>query len=1193
MSKEKISKNTKEVFRVDFKTLDRNAWRDFTPAILAYDKYVFSISTWQELLKIFYYLAYKEPSGSEFFSLLTNKEVAVIGDKLVAKPSTFVGKSLMVRNKKVFTDNIHTVHAGIKFYKNIYVSCSTSQPMNLFEDKVLVSSVIDNLEIMGYVINSLNLNNIQVYLACSGGKQEQLEAAKTALIKKLTSKANGKGKIKNTKYFLAHINGEILSPEEKFYRRIEREFDKKVFLGDIYVSPEEETYLKKFMAMKLRTLDNRGVLSNFHPKVFAFGLVRYAMKHYSQKTFWPYFPEEYGIDVKMQNQGTIHDEFRRIMRANGKAYDDDCAMKIDNISMHSFVTDCCANQFFDYLFDYWRIDLRRNVENIYGDAGKEYFKFLLEEIESNIDSSINGVMKHTSMALKHNKKSCILRIRRILQMMDECFFDRTKVVPQTGNRINDLLQKWMELKTGKFQKEFKIVGKKAGIRGESLLSHPLLRANFYRNDFDIKLPQEILRHCENSEHPYWVISASGLPSLTIEPRLYEGSIGLYTQECEIALPQEYVFKKITMTLVSTVRQYAKFYFKEADTRFFNEKGIYVDGLKDYMPAGMFIAYSKTKELPQILYSNRIVALDIDGIYVGQYQLEHGDIVVYPDNHAIPVGEKITEGLIGEQLKQVVAKLEDSEIAVYRTLPKILFKAKREYLAGSMLQLYDSKGNEKYFRISEHNYCEFKLDDALEDTYAYLIDLKDYIEADGSYIVNINLPNSKSRYCYEFAYLSTLSFSFEDAPYIFKDNGAIIFSGNSQIETDEDWDISANEKVLRFNFDKDDRECSNKVDGMDLKLYYRLPESRIPLLIRIPALFWKFNKCDEWSHKRPADLSIKNIPAHLYICGPFDFKNKNTKLNIDDKTFSSFDETDIYAERVKDENYFSFYLTNIKSWLDYTYAERTIFLTLEGKKHQLTNIICRSSVKKANLSGDYDNNTIHGYFEIIGDSEYTVKVEHEGDIIGQDIALVNGEFALETNTLGGTYAVTVYEIIEDDSGFEFDSIKLVKCFLNLVNLANLQGNVINIKEFAYSNKKYKPLELGQKYVIQNLTYLGRYKDISELVDGGLINGLWKLDIYDANQMKNCIFYKGKLGWHYDSGNFHREFKVLVIFYDQYDVNKIIVLRECDGEYVELLYDRKTHLLIPDENKLNLKRWQIKERILILEDNLYDCIAEIDT
>ena len=39
-------------------------------------------------------------------------------------------------------------------------------------------------------------------------------------------------------------------------------------------------------------------------------------------------------------------------------------MKIDNISMHSFVTKQCAPQFSDYLFDFWRIDLWRNIDNM-------------------------------------------------------------------------------------------------------------------------------------------------------------------------------------------------------------------------------------------------------------------------------------------------------------------------------------------------------------------------------------------------------------------------------------------------------------------------------------------------------------------------------------------------------------------------------------------------------------------------------------------------------------------------------------------------------------------------------------------------------------------------------------------------------------------------------------------------------------
>ena len=45
---------------------------------------------------------------------------------------------------------------------------------------------------------------------------------------------------KQTKYFLAHINGEILSLKEKLFKRIDIEFLQKKFIGDILINENEE-----------------------------------------------------------------------------------------------------------------------------------------------------------------------------------------------------------------------------------------------------------------------------------------------------------------------------------------------------------------------------------------------------------------------------------------------------------------------------------------------------------------------------------------------------------------------------------------------------------------------------------------------------------------------------------------------------------------------------------------------------------------------------------------------------------------------------------------------------------------------------------------------------------------------------------------------------------------------------------------
>ena len=164
------------------------------------------------------------------------------------------------------------------------------------------------------------------------------------------------------------------------------------------------------MTDELRRLYFSNSFRPHYRQLFALGLVRFAMQYYEQKTFWPYLDYEYGVFIDGNKQGELHDIFRSIMAENGKKYDDDVSMKIDNISMHGFVTDKCAPQLFDYLFYFWRVDLNRNINNLRGETGKEIYKLLLEEM-SQTRQNVGNVMKHTSLAIINNKPSCNLRIR--------------------------------------------------------------------------------------------------------------------------------------------------------------------------------------------------------------------------------------------------------------------------------------------------------------------------------------------------------------------------------------------------------------------------------------------------------------------------------------------------------------------------------------------------------------------------------------------------------------------------------------------------------------------------------------------------------------------------------------------------------------------------------------------------------------
>lgn len=1168
-----MGKSTKAIIKVDFKNIDRVGWGKFSPAILVFDKTIFRLSSWEALLKIFYYLCYKASSeNAKYFDSQSDRTIEIAYED--SGSISFWGRS---NNRRyVFTSTYQNDISCVKFGKNCYVACYHTQQPSWWNR--MESSVVDNLIVINKVVSDLKLEKPIIYLSNPEADLRIIHDEKNKTIKKITDVAGKNGIIeKNARYVIAHINGEVLSAEEKFYRRINVEFEKKTFLGDIVISSTEEKYLHDYTENYLRKrIKGDPINMPIHPKVFAFGLVRYAMKYYGKRTFFPYFKTEYGIELDGIEQGKLHEHFQNIMQEYDKLYDETAAMKIDNISMHCFVTDKCAPQFFDYIFEYWRLDLNRNIENIYGESGPALFNRLIEEIKANNVTAVNNIMKHTSMTLVMNEKSGRMRIKRFLQLIDKCFWERTEV-PQTGNRFNRLLKEWMDDPKSKFQTEYQKAIRLTYQKGEKLLSHPILAVRVKDESFSIKLPRQILPHCEQDEYPVWtIVGDNGRVSEEAKPM--EGRIGLYTEECEISLPVSNLFDNIRMTLSSEKRRYASFNFKKSDIRFFNDKGVCVDHSKGFLPEGMLLAYSNSPDIPQIIYQPPVSQDYSDGIYRCLYNVKRGDILKFNDGHAIPVGNDISEGLTENALDGAKMEHNGDILSIYPVLPKIIFKTTRDRLTGTALTVTRANGNEQFVKVSEQHYFELKLDSSLDDSYAYIIDLSEFIGEDGIYKVLLNIPGTKTNKIYEFAYLKDFKYKFINAPYIFKDSGEISFPAHITLNTDDDWTITQTDKSLAFSFNEQ-TEYGRSVKDCKIDVEYNLYGNSVVISIDVPALFWKYSKEDDWNYRCPADVSLKNLPRTLYVRGPFDFRNKSSKLYVDNS--ESFDETDVYASHQNGTDYYGFNLSNVKSWIDYSKACRTINIVLDGVSYQFLKVICHSIITSGSIYYDYETQELHGKFSIIGNSDFTVKVEHDGQIIGQDIPLENGQFLLETDSPGGDYLVTVYEIIDGDDGFDADTIKIGEYTLSLFDISKLAGNIIAIKAFHDTKGKFLPLKFDLKYFI-TVDKLLENPDIS------LIIGIWKADLYDEAQLKKCTFYRGTLG-HYDGATPIKDFSVLVVFFSKADTTQLSVLREYDGEYVELLYDYKTHALAQSDE--GLTRLQKLERIELLSDDKYECEVEI--
>ncbi len=264
-----------ELTYVDFADVSIYCNEDYQPAVLVLNNSIFRLNSWEELFKVYFYILNRTEENNKFFESVCGNVISGFGKRIIR--------------------NYARLRAPCKFAKNLYVVCLESKKQRSLSDTEWYAS--ENLKFIKYVNDILSINcGLWIYKRGS-----EIDNACNYLIDKLSPKGkrNGLKRIK-TKSFIAHINAELLDDAEKFYLRIEKEYDNKILLGDIAISEVEEKLLKQYMTSELKRLDNS--CTSFKPirgKIFAFGLVRFAMKYYSSGKFWPFFKDEYGVEVKV------------------------------------------------------------------------------------------------------------------------------------------------------------------------------------------------------------------------------------------------------------------------------------------------------------------------------------------------------------------------------------------------------------------------------------------------------------------------------------------------------------------------------------------------------------------------------------------------------------------------------------------------------------------------------------------------------------------------------------------------------------------------------------------------------------------------------------------------------------------------------------------------------------------------------
>lgn len=710
---------------VSFNELTSFESKDIEPVFIYFEKNVYQVSSWYELIKIFFYELNQKDKGKN--AIEDNKNVEIFGEV------------------RVF-DSEHIPFAKsqyVKFDTDLYASIGRIGSINLRIIKLFRQAFV------------LDHGNFRIYVKKSNEEISDKELKRFQFEQKLNNRI-----IKKGRGYVAHINGLILSPWEKLRNRINKEFKVKKLIGDITLDENEIDLIKSYMHLELLSLANKG--KSFKPKepmVFTTAMVLYAQNYYSEGRFWNNIEKAFGVPVDTNKQKYITEACTETFKNYGKTFTNETKRPIDVITLHSFVSTPCANQFFNYLFDYWRLDLGRNVNNLYDEDGKDKFDILINEIKRNKDTGLNGLMVHTSLALIHNPIGCKVRLKKYLNLIDSCFWNN-EPIPNSNTRLIRLLKEWSENPNGNFQKEFSKEQKKKTGRGETLLLRPTLFADFEKDEFSLRLNRQIILGCteEEASHLYWSVDINGQTFQT-NPTLLSGKAGIYVEQCAINdLEPTMIFSSIKARLIGKDgKVYLSREIKESNIRFFDEKGKWIDHSRGNLPSGrLYACYKEEKNAPKLIGKELVGYYHLD-YYLLTYEFKKGDVLILDDGVALWAGEKMEEGLLDASL---VEGAEVDALPVYKKLPFLFFRCKESDIDGSFILINESKPP---INLSSLAIKPFKINDSSKDNYGYFLDLnnKTLNIKEGKVSIFIKFK-SRKQVVKEFYYLDNFKYEFINA-----------------------------------------------------------------------------------------------------------------------------------------------------------------------------------------------------------------------------------------------------------------------------------------------------------------------------------------------------------------------------------------------------------------------------------------------
>lgn len=480
-------------------------------------------------------------------------------------------------------------------------------------------------------------------------------------------------------------------------------------------------------------------------------LVQVAIREHSDANYWDYFFKAVGRNSTPFRQQFLGQVFAKTLSCHNLIFKDEFKNKqyVQNILIHSFVTNNYLTDYFDFLLSFYNRNLFRNLPEDLTDDLEDLAYFIQSTLSDDDILQVKGSTHYPSSSYKLLRSTRYViayylpSIKDIicshLELLDKFYYD--DFLPEGGDRFSIFFKSYAPSSSAKFEK-------KSGLRtrGDFLFNRsPHLI--FDGRNVKLRIPKQKFRLKDVEHNIRANISLNGISSSYVL-EAYETMGIVISEEQDISLPSNVIFSKFHVEIVFGDTR--SFEISERSYRLFGKN---LNEISTFQIGEIYLLNSKDQDF-SCAEDAVVISREVFENWDMYYLTIKKDTVCYVGQTPLSIDGEFAEKEIYEETNFIAYDESSNQITTTRKHPQIFFRADKSMFDGSFLWCGDSKYHLK--TSPAVTWFEFS---ATTTYYGVTVNLEELLpEEDGEYLIILDEPSKQKKLLCHYLLLSNLFFS---------------------------------------------------------------------------------------------------------------------------------------------------------------------------------------------------------------------------------------------------------------------------------------------------------------------------------------------------------------------------------------------------------------------------------------------------